>query len=214
MCSSLLHNWVRLWEGVEQLCEGGDFGALQDSRSASSAATRIKIAASLVFGFLQFPDIGDEALVGVERIEPRGSGADRQAHRNWPRVRIYEEQNVTARRNRPVLWVIMQWGYVDQLTRRCMPNCMVHGDEVAGPGNVLHHAIMEHPAEQRAATLLFRLTDGVLKTSGRRGPSFRSMNGKTKWFPANGASERFQMRLNIEGIWGGGFRHEKVLLEG
>ncbi len=72
------------------------FGALQDSRSASSAVTRVKVAASLVFGFLQPPDVGDEALVGVERIESRGPGSNRPFHRNRLRVRIYEEQNVTA----------------------------------------------------------------------------------------------------------------------
>lgn len=105
----------------------------------------------------------------------------------------------------------MQWGYVDQFTRRCVPNCMVHRDEVTRPGNVCRHAIMEHPAEQRAAALLFRLTDGILKTSGRCRPRFRSMKGKTKCFAADDASERFQVRPNVEALVGGGIRHEEIL---
>jgi hypothetical protein len=49
----------------------------------------------LVFGFLQPPDVGDEPLVGVERVESRGPAPDRRARRNRLRVRIYKEQNVT-----------------------------------------------------------------------------------------------------------------------
>jgi hypothetical protein len=88
---------------------------------------------------------------------------------------------------------------------------MMHRDEVARAGNVLHHAIMEHPAEQRATALLFRLTDGVLKTSGRCRPTLRSMKGKTKWFAADGASEYFQERPNVKALWSSGIRHEEIL---
>jgi hypothetical protein len=87
--------------------------------------------------------------------------------------------------------IVMKGGYVDQLTCRSVPNCMVDRDEVARPRNALHHAIMEHPAEKRAATLLFRLTGRILKALGGFCPRLWSEEGKAKWAAADEASERF-----------------------
>ena len=37
------------------------------------------------------------------------------------------------------------------------------------------------------------------------------MKGKTKCFAADDASERFQVRPNVEALVGGGIRHEEIL---